>query len=132
MFDPERFLALAARLTAHGDEEEDYRSAVSRAYYSCYLTARNALFGIDGARMRASESMHGFVINSISDKTIAGKLDELRELRVQADYYTNPRHRRTRAVFRKYRTNDWSDLARRALALATEIRPVLAELRPVR
>ena len=132
MFDAERFLVLAARLVHHGSEEADYRCAVSRAYYACHLSARNALFGIDGAKMKASESPHGLVISAISDKTIAVKLDELRELRIQADYYTNPRHRRARAVFRKYRTNEWSDLAKRALALATEIWPALTELDPVR
>lgn len=132
MFDPERFLVLAARLARHGSEEEDYRCAVSRTYYACFLTARDNLFGNDGARMQASESTHRAVIDAIPDVRISRRLNELRELRVQADYYTNPRHRRTRAVFKRHRVNTWAGLAEKSLALATEIWPALTELKPVR
>ena len=132
MFDPERFFALASRLVQRGSEEEDYRCAVSRAYYSCFLMARDKFFGSDSTRMRASESMHRAVIDAIPDARVSRRLDELRELRVQADYYTNPQHRRTRAIFKRHRVNTWASLAEKSLALAAEIQPALRELQPVR
>ena len=132
MFDPERFLALASRLVQRGGEEEDYRCAVSRAYYACFLTARDKLLENDGTRMRASESMHRAVIDAIPDARVSRRLDALRELRIQADYYTNPQHRRTRAVFKRHRVNSWASLAEQSLALAEEILPTLRELKPVR
>lgn len=129
MFDPERFFALASRLVQHGGDEEDYRCAVSRAYYACFLTARDNLFGNDGAR--ASESMHRAVIDAIPDARVSRRLNELRELRVQADYYTNPLHRRTRAIFKRHRVSTWASLAEKSLALAEEILPMLKGLKPV-
>ena len=131
MFDPERFLALASRLVQHGGEE-DYRCSASRAYYSCLLMARDNLFGSDGGSMRATESMHRAVIDAIPDARLSRRLDELRELRVQADYYTNPQHRRTRAVFKRHRVSTWASLAEKSLELANEILPALKELKRVR
>ena len=132
MFDPERFYTQARRLVLHSGEEEDYRSAISSAYYSCYLTARNNLFGVDGARMRAEESLHWFVVSAITEKRVSDKLNQLRQMRVQADYYTNPQNRRTRAVFKLHRVNSWAGLAGRSLEIAQELLPVLKALNPVR
>ena len=45
--DPELFLGQARRLERDAENEADYRSAISRAYYACHLVARDALFGVD-------------------------------------------------------------------------------------
>jgi uncharacterized protein (UPF0332 family) len=42
--DCKRFLATAQFLRDDGREESDYRSAVSRAYYACFLELSNVLF----------------------------------------------------------------------------------------
>lgn len=130
MFDAERFFTLASRLARYGSEEEDYRCAVSRVYYACFLIARDNLFGNGGAR--ASESTHRTVIDAIPDARVSRRLNELREMRVQADYYTNPQHRRTRAIFKRHRVSTWAGLAEKSVALAEEVLPALKELRRVR
>ena len=47
--DPNCFLDQARRLANDAENEADYRSAISRAYYACHLVARDALFRVWGA-----------------------------------------------------------------------------------
>jgi len=49
------FLGTARLLLSNGSAEADFRSAISRAYYACFLTARTAAFrGCDGSVLNES------------------------------------------------------------------------------
>jgi hypothetical protein len=51
VFDPEEFFKLATRLVGPGTAEAEHRTAIGRAYYSCYLTASSRMFGLDARRL---------------------------------------------------------------------------------
>ena len=130
--DPELFLGQAERLARGAENEADYRSAISRAYYACHLTARDALFGVDaGGGGRPS---HWAVINSV-DKVPglhrdARRLRRLKWLREVADYVTDSSNPEVRRVFEESRVSDWAGLAARALAVAGALIPRLRRLPP--
>ena len=130
--DPELFLGQARRLASDAENEADYRSAISRAYYACHLTARDALFGVDaGGGGRPS---HWAVINSV-DKVPgrhrdARRLRRLKRMREVADYVTDSSHPEVRRVFERSQVADWEGLAAAALAVAGEVIPRLRRLPP--
>ncbi len=122
------FLETAESL-ADGHRESDWRSSVSRAYYSSYNTACELVRkGIDARRLRRSgwhklipHSKLSMALKSASDKdvSLAGKmLGDLCEERRTADY--------------KLRELVENDKAREACVNAQELNAELEELGPAR
>ena len=130
--DPELFLGQARRLANDAENEADYRSAVSRAYYACHLVARDALFGVDAGGGRRPS--HWAVINSVNK--VPGRhwdaylLQALKRMREVADYVTDSLHPEVRRVFERSQVADWEGLAAAALAVAGEVVPRLRRLPP--
>ena len=130
--DPELFLVQAQRLEWTAENEADYRSAISRAYYACHLVARDALFGVDAGGGRRPS--HWAVINSV-DKAPgrsqdARMLRRLKRMREVADYVTDSSHPDVQRVFASGPASDWAGLAARALAVAGALIPHLRALPP--
>ena len=130
--DPELFLGQARRLVRDAENEADYRSAISRAYYACHLVARDALFGVDAGGGRRPS--HWAVINSVN-KALSGHWDArllqaLKMMREVADYVTDSSHPEVRRAFEESQVEDWEGLAAAALAVAGEIVPRLRRLPP--
>ena len=130
--DPELFLGQARRLANDAENEADYRSAISRAYYACHLVARDALFGVDAGGGRRPS--HWAVINSVnkapSGHWDARRLRRLKRMREVADYVTDSSHLEVRRVFERSQVADWEGLAAAALAVAGETIPRLRRLPP--
>ena len=130
--DPELFLVQAERLARTAENEADHRSAISRAYYACHLTARDALFGVDARGGRRPS--HWAVINSVDRAPgrhrDARRLRELKAMREAADYVTDSSHPEVQAVFVDSRVADWASLADWALAIADALIPRLRALPP--
>lgn len=94
-FDWSHYLDLALELAScRSDDalvEARQRCAVSRAYYSVFIRARNHLQRKDGIRV-PSRNTHEFVVNqyragaSQQRQEIADYLNELRKYRTLADY----------------------------------------------
>jgi uncharacterized protein (UPF0332 family) len=84
------FLAVAIRLTA-GREDGDWRSAVSRAYYAVFHTARSLLTEL-GFSVPREDRAHKYLSFRLMNATVgqtarAGNdLDNLRTERNRADY----------------------------------------------
>ena len=130
--DPKLFLFQAQRLAWTAENEADYRSAVSRAYYACHLVARDALFGVDAGGGRRPS--HWAVINS-ADRAPGWHQDarwlrELKAMREAADYVTDSSHPDVQRVFAENRVADWASLAEWALAIADALIPRLRTLPP--
>jgi uncharacterized protein (UPF0332 family) len=83
MLDPSDFLELATELGTN--DEARIRTAVGRAYYASFLTARNA-FAIEEKK----PDVHRMVLNVLyrNNPLIANKLHYLRRQRNIADYDT--------------------------------------------
>lgn len=85
--DPLNFLAIA-REVAVGGTDAHFRTAISRAYYCCFLIAR------DGIGVTGTKDIHKRVITAIRGLSgywaVADELDNLRKLRVIADYQLVP------------------------------------------
>ena len=130
--DPELFLGQARRLANDAENEADYRSAISRAYYACHLVARDALFGVDARG--GKRPSHWAVINSVnkvpSRHRDARRLRRLKRMREVADYVTDSLHPEVRRVFERSQVADWEGLAAAALAVAGEAIPRLRRLPP--
>ncbi len=131
--DPELFLGQAQRLAETAENEADYRSAVSRAYYACHLIARDALYGVDAGGGRRPS--HWAVINAVTmrggGENDANELWLLKTMRESADYVTDSSHPDVQRVFSESRVSDWASLAARALAVAGALVPRLRTLPPV-
>ena len=141
-FDPRDFFRLGQRLANQGSNEADFRTAIGRGYYSCYLTARDALFGLDGRLLKKrvykhlkAKGSHDAVIRGIANSSSVGPakakrlsdgLAELKDMRVQADYVCDPTHQGTTALQAKYGAANWAGLACAAMTLASNL---LADLR---
>ena len=140
MFDPELFFAQAERLAQPGADEEDYRTAVSRVYYACHLTARNRLFGVDAAGWDPSgrRPSHWAVMGAVAASLAASRTDErivermtrLKLAREKADYVCDLLHPEVQEVFDDYNVGDWAGLANEELNLARSLLPFLRELAP--
>ena len=128
--DPELFLGQAQRLAETAENEADYRSAVSRAYYACHLIARDALYGVDAGGGRRPS--HWAVINAVAmrggGENDANELWQLKIMREAADYVTDSSHPDVQRVFAESRVSDWASLATRALAVAGALVPRLRTL----
>lgn len=86
-----KFLDLAREL-AKRDDEAYQRSAVSRAYYSVYCTARDKLDGVGDFNPPRCGSDHIYLWNVFAKEPysviwVRDIGQELRDKRVEADYY---------------------------------------------
>jgi len=96
MFDWSEYLSLAEELVEKSSlaasEESRLRSAMSRAYYSAFCTARNHLRDQEGHAIPTDGKVHSYVLDEFmnsTDKTwnrIGIRLDQLRIDRNKADY----------------------------------------------
>ena len=87
-FDPALFLQLAERLVERGEDEAWYRTSVSRAYYACFLKAREALRS-RGLPFTGGPEDHRLVAKYLREalgRGAAYKLGRLRMMRNEADY----------------------------------------------
>jgi len=85
VFVPIEFLELAKTINTQAyNKEANARSAVSRAYYAAFLTAREAL----GGKSLKGENIHKLVFDCLSNRhsLAADDLKSLRRLRNKADY----------------------------------------------
>jgi hypothetical protein len=86
-FDPLRFLAVAEELARPAADEPELRTAVSRAYYALYLSARDQL----GEKAGKGERAKTMTALNRRDPGLKQKLALLERLRVAADYHLVPR-----------------------------------------
>jgi hypothetical protein len=91
VFNPKRFLDLGKTLMMDRDYDEDsrVRTATGRFYYAAFLVAWKKLER-GGIAIQDRTKIHQEVIDAYMDKgftDIGGKLDQLREMRVDADYH---------------------------------------------
>ncbi len=92
--EPDHFFEFARELREAGYEGGPaYRTMISRAYYAAHLKAHSTLLAkrVDPTRGQedGNQRIHRLVINSMRNLRwygLADNLDELRELRVRADY----------------------------------------------
>jgi hypothetical protein len=148
-FDPYDFFRLAEQLAKDADNEAAQRSAISRAYYACHLTARDRIYGLDKAglsravRRRIAGDRrvgdHEAIVVAVAKNTtfkrgaakkLSDQLSELQELRELADYLRDTDGAAIQDSFEHYRAKDWNGLARTALALTTNVLPEVMALRP--
>lgn len=96
-FDPKKFLTIATKLLydTKFDEEERYRTCISRAYYAAHLFTREKLKSI-GIFIKIEKDEKKGIIHDKVVKALAGKngklaemLNDLRERRGDADYDLN-------------------------------------------
>ena len=141
------FLELASRILRDSQAQEGaMRTAISRSYYSVYLTVRDRLFGPDGRGLRRLErkltrkfrrkrkralGSHELVLFAITDfsptalmrpLTLYEQIDELKEARVHADYHFTDEN------LKDIPYDAWSEYADRMVALASQILPVARQL----
>jgi hypothetical protein len=147
--DPLDFFRLGEPLVTNGSSEAEYRTAIGRSYYACLLLARDQLFGTDGRQITAqvrtqiagarNAGSHEVIIKAVAQnshlrraqaKRLSDQLSELKDMRVQVDYFRNPLHRGTVSIFAAYGVGDWSGLANAAMALASNLLPSLRQLQP--
>jgi uncharacterized protein (UPF0332 family) len=95
-FDWSQYLNLAREIigqpTSPANLEAKRRSAISRAYYAAFISARNYLQEIEGLSIPITADAHKYVVqqfkqSSDSDRQNIGRnLEKLRRERNQADY----------------------------------------------
>jgi uncharacterized protein (UPF0332 family) len=88
-FDPTAFLQVAQELAAAG-EERRLRTAVGRAYYAIFLLARERTGAYPTDR---NHSAHSLVLAAVSSRKgfrVANELNQLKKLRITADYQLLP------------------------------------------
>ena len=148
VFDPADFFTLAQALITDSSSEASVRSAIGRAYYACYLTARDELYGIDATRLTNSEkkrlvpkspSVHGAVRVAVATnrnlkpgkaKRLADQLSQLFELRKLADYERDSLGPGITQGFGAHGVSDWAGLSHQAMSIAANLLPELRQLRP--
>lgn len=145
-FDPTEFFSFAGSIIRDSSANEAaLRSAISRAYYSAYLIARDRLFGTDEVRLtagirkrinrnfqlrshkkRRELGMHVLVIFAVHDRTnnftLSQQLDQLREARVNADY------KMSQKCLLDIGKQSWREYAEETMQLATLILPLVKRL----
>ena len=124
------FYVQAERLARDAENEADYRSAISRAYYACHLVARDALFGIDagGGRRPSHWTVIGIIAKIEGHDEDANGLRLLKRMREVSDYVTDSSHPEVRSAFEESQVEDWEELAAAALAVAGALIPRLRRL----
>lgn len=147
-FDPSEFFLLAQALLQETPEESQARTAISRAYYACFLTLRDRMFGLDErlltrsvrnrivrAANRREAGEHEVVILAIAQnrnisssgraKNLTDAIRELKDLRVQADYKLDPSDMGTQTSYSRYGVANWAELAHQAISLTALLLPDL-------
>jgi hypothetical protein len=115
LFDPLEFLHIARVISSQNSTECGLRTAIGRTYYSLFLIARERVDGtLINRRIRRRDPIHKTVVNRVKEKdtAIGNKLDSLRKLRVEADYYLSPS---------KPEYQDWKKNWQRADLIARDI-----------
>ena len=144
IFDPADLFSLAQSLLGSTDTEASHRTIIGRVYYSCHLTARDQMYGIDGIgltksvkRKLGTNGDHEAVIRAIPTvmrvtqskaKRLADQLGQLREMRESADYLLDSGGTQMTSVFAKHKVSSWLDLAKAAMALGSNLLPELRRL----
>lgn len=147
-FDPDGFFNFAGTIVRDPNANDAaLRSAISRAYYAVFLTARDALFGIDelsctkAVKKKIAKNHHIYygikskhpylathqrVIFSVLDKTnnitLHQQLEQLKEARVRADYIRND------TCLLEVNKQSWRDYAKETMQLATLVLPITKRL----
>ncbi len=125
-------LDLAERLLQAPDvNEAAARTAINRSYYACHLTARDQLFGVDAVRHAPRRPSHLAVVQAVSQRLAAKRVDELRRLkrmREIADYVRDSQHPEARSLFADARVSDWPQLADQAMLVARDLLPLMQTL----
>ncbi|MCW8417621.1 hypothetical protein OQJ18_09745 [Fluoribacter dumoffii] len=106
-FDARKLLDVAKQISSSFHNEETYRTSINRAYYSAYLQCNKKIIDEMGIKPNNNNNFsHKTVINFLNDKKytaptgvptpatriyfqIAGLLRQLKDSRVDADYYLN-------------------------------------------
>ncbi len=121
-FDPFLFLDYASNIATSDHSEVALRTCVGRAYYALYLFTRERLLerGII-TRQKLDKSPHGSVIDGLKrlNRTAGGKLGQLFDLRLQADYFLQP----SRPHYANWQ-NNWQD----ASNIAQDLRPKIERI----
>ena len=132
VFDPELFFTQAERMARAGAGEEDYRTAVSRAYYACHLIARDRLFGVDAVNWGRGWRPSHYAVTTAVRAHVPGVMDRrfnrLKRMRENADYVRDPDHPETQLLFADHDVRDWAGLANEALVTARALLPHLRSL----
>lgn len=145
-FDPIKYFSFAGSIVRDPNADEaSLRSAISRAYYSLFLIARDNLFGLDEVKLTSSVikrivgnyqlatrkkkarlATHELVIFAIQDKTknitLSQQIDQIREARVNADY------RRDQKCLSDIGKESWREYAEETMQLAALILPMVEKL----
>ena len=146
MFNPEDFFRLADRMLHRWKNEAVHRSVIGRSYYTCYLISRDRMFGADGLWLTEKKirnilgragGRHEAVVRAILNapglgpgtaKVLSDQLGQLKDMRVQADYYCDPKNQRTVNMFGRYGVANWGGLAHNAMVFASMLLPSLKQL----
>ena len=144
------YLGLSSEIVRNNKSNEGaLRTAVNRAYYSVFLTARDRLFGPDGTGLTKTikkriakifkqqhtwnPQSHEQIIFAISELSTTGtiyplalsqQIGELQEARVHADYHF------TAETLKDIPYGTWSEYADRMVALASQLLPAAKLLPP--
>jgi hypothetical protein len=146
---PRDVLAVATRLNGLASPpptDAEHRSAISRSYYACFLAGRDAMFGLDGNPPASiqkkitgykSGSVHRLVscalvlhrgLSAGEGIRLQGKLDQLKALRVLADYQRDDGNTKVNKTMTENFATSWGDLAEVAEVLAESLLPELEVL----
>ena len=130
--------------------EAALRSAIRRAYYAVFLTARDHLFGADGSRLIGPKrkqlrkkfqqkafrepGSHDLVIFAVTEVprsaalkpiVLAQQVEQLKEARVYADYFYSTQK------LRGVPYDNWRDYATKSVELASQLLPSARRLPPL-
>ena len=136
MFDADEFFTYGEAIVRAGGGEAASRTAVGRLYYSCYIEARDSMFGDDAVnwRGRGRRPSHRAVIEAAERALPPGpasqRFKRLKAMREMADYIRDPAHPEMQALFAARNARDWADLADEALGIARDLLPLLRQLPP--
>lgn len=148
----DEFLELASNIVRDKEAQEgSLRTAISRAYYSVFLTVRDQLFGEDNImltnpkrkQLRKKFSIHYqgqraggshdeilFAITDLPPKgfikplTLYQQIEQLKEARTHADYHF------TLENLKDIPYDSWAEYADKMVALASQLLPVARGLPP--
>jgi len=141
------YLALASDIVRNSESQEAaLRTAISRAYYSVYLTVRDRLFGCDGVGLTnnvkkklekrikqrgLSTGSHANVISAVAllpakgittPMTLSQQIDELQDARIHADYNFGI------DKLKDVPYNTWLEYSEKMVALASQLLPATKRL----
>lgn len=92
-FNPEIFLEIAKVIKENNtlNEQGKYRTIIGRAYYAAFLSTREHLT-FHKAKTFDKDRQHKDVLDALDEfdaYDVKSMLDQLRDIRVRADYYLN-------------------------------------------